>query len=127
MKRAAKMNRPQRWAQLYQDLRRLLTSRGVESPFGSGDFWIVDDDWGGALQKVYIFRIEFLTAAMVRRIQNLLATGYPEWGVMIQLDIGPENAKLCPPEGVVVFSDCVRYDWNVDLLKKIFGDAFAWS
>ena len=45
------------WNRLYQGVRRRLCEKGTESAFGDGDFWVVDDDWGDYLQKVYVFKM----------------------------------------------------------------------
>jgi hypothetical protein len=113
------------WSALYASLRSLLQRRGHESPFGEGDFWLVDDDWGGALQKVCVFRIAFLTPPLVVEVQELLRGRFPGWGVMFQLEIGG-STDVVPPEGLVVYHDRIDEAWNKAKLKAVLGEDFAW-
>ena len=113
------------WRRLYARLRPLLTKHGKESPYGDGDFWLVDDDWGGELHKICVSNIRFLSRDVVKEIQNLLKTEFPSWGVMCQLEI--TNAKLrVPPEGIVIYGDRVEEAWDPSMLRNVLGDAFRW-
>ncbi len=64
--------RAREWKLLYALLRSVMARGGTESPVGNGDFWLVDDDWGGHLQKVSVFRIGFITKRLVSDVQMLL-------------------------------------------------------
>jgi hypothetical protein len=79
-------SRGEDWKRLCPLLRGLLLQAGNESPYGEGDFWIVDDDWGGHLHKVCVYRIGFITRMLVDEVP-VLARDFPDWGVMFQLEI----------------------------------------
>jgi hypothetical protein len=114
------------WADLYQRLQILLTSHGQESPYSNkGDFWLVDDNWGGDLQKVCVGKIEFLTPKLAGEVQTLLRDAFPDWGVMFQLEISVEG-KAVPPEGIIVRSERIEEHWVKPEMAKIFGLSFRW-
>jgi hypothetical protein len=75
--------REAQWQSLYDDLLSILSEFGVDDAEGSGDFWIVDDDWGGYDQKLYISEASFWTDAICTSVQRLLATNYPYWRVFV--------------------------------------------
>jgi hypothetical protein len=116
--------RAEDWKQLYPLLRSVLLQAGSESSFGDGDFWLVDDDWGGHLQKVCVFRIGFLTRRLVSDVQALLDNQFPDWGVMFQLEI-KDSPESIPPEGLVVYADQVEEAWDAEQLARVFGKAFV--
>jgi hypothetical protein len=88
-------------------------------------FWLVDDNWGGDLQKVCVGKIEFLTRELAREVQALLRDAFPNWGVMFQLEISVEG-KAVPPEGIIVRSERIEEDWVKPDLARIFGPSFRW-
>ncbi len=117
-------SRDEDWKRLYPLLRSLLLQAGSESPSGEGDFWLVDDDWGGHLHKVCVFRIDFVTRKLVDDLQVLLSGDFPDWGVMFQLEIkgAPEEV---PPEGLIIYADSLEEAWDADRLFAIFGKEFV--
>jgi len=112
------------------------TSRGLEAAISTaaqpapsgwyrvsnrrGDFWLVDDDWGGHLQKVCVFRIGFVTRRLVSDVQALLDSEFSDWGVMIQLEIN-DSSESIPPEGLIVYADSVEEAWDAEQLVRVFG------
>jgi len=120
------MERAEVWRELYSLLRALCLRSGVESPYGKGDFWIVDDDWGGQLHKICVFRISFITKRLVGDIQALLQTQFADWGVMFQLEI-LNAVETIPPEGLVVYADAIEEAWDRDLLIRVFQKEFAFG
>ena len=120
-----KHNQEKQWSALYERLLEVLRRRGVESPFGDADFWVVDDDWGGNLQKVCIFRAPFLTRELVQEVQNILQSEFPDWGVMFQLEIGG-STDLVPPEGITVYRSRIEQAWDKTKLREVLGDEFCW-
>lgn len=115
------------WASLYTALRSVLVRHGRECPFGeNGDFWLVDDDWGGKLQKVYVFKMRFLAPSLVADIQSLLLNSFREWGVLFALDVKNSDGEKSAPEGIIVFASSVERHWQENELRKLFGPDFLW-
>ena len=118
------------WTELYEQLRALLSAHGKESPFGRADFWLVDDNWGGNLQKVSVFNIAFLTPELAKRVQELVASpAFTGWGVMfaLELEYEGEPVRTVPPDGIFVYSDRIEEAWDRDSLRAVFGRSFAWN
>ena len=80
----------ERWEALYDALLDVLSSLGTNHPDGEGDFWIVDDDWGGNLHKVCITEPDFWSNSVKDVIQKLLATSFSDWGVMVVFSDGSD-------------------------------------
>src|SRR3954462_7963829 len=93
------------WQDLYKELKALLAAHGEESPFGNGDYWLFDDNWGGAMQKVCVFNIAFLDRALATEIQRLLCkTPFQKWGVMFALELKNHGQPIptISSDGIVV-------------------------
>ena len=73
------------WHELHAALGNVLSRFGIEDPFGEGDYWIVDDNWGDPSHKVCISRESFVTPELLSTIQQAMA-GYPAWRVLLQID-----------------------------------------
>lgn len=73
-----------------------------------------------------VFRIEFLSRVLVERVQSLLISTAPYWGVMFQLEIKAARGKV-PPQGLIVYAGRVEEAWNRKRLAKLFGKAFGWA
>jgi hypothetical protein len=92
-------SRDQRWTALYQELLELLERFGKDHPSGEGDFWLVDDDWGGQHHKICIANQKFWSDDVKYSIQNILKKKYNDWGVFVVYD---DNSKR---EGFIVYAD----------------------
>lgn len=114
------------WRRLYEELRSLLMQYGTESAVGRGDFWVVDDDWGYETQKICIFNARLLTKPLARQVQCLLRDRFATWRVMFQLEVEDNEGELLPPEGVIVYPDKIKEDWDENFLSRSLGDAFVW-
>ena len=114
------------WYERYNQLNKLLAKKGRSSPYGEGDYWIVDDDWGDNRQMVYVFRIGFLRQELATEVQSLLSRVAPHWGVIFSLEIKIDRTPV-PPQGLTVFADRIDEAWNRGALKALFGDDFYWG
>ena len=74
-----------RWSALYGRLLEELASHGRNDPFGDGDFFLVDDDYGSTQQKLEITSSGTFTLALVSGIQKVLAEFSDEWEVVVAL------------------------------------------
>lgn len=78
------------WEFLYAALGEVLRRFGVDDPYGDGDYWINDDNWGDHSCKVEVARAGFLTPELIASVQVTLQ-GYPSWRVILQVNepVGP--------------------------------------
>ena len=113
------------WRKLYNALRTVVRRFGEESPYGDGDFWLVEHDWGGYSQKLCIFRVRLLSQELVEAVQELLRSSFPNWSVLCQFEVVGATEKV-PPEGIVIFGGHVVEHWDKALLRRILGSAFQW-
>lgn len=115
--------RSQEWQALYAALHDMLTPLGVENAFGSGDYWLVDDDYGDTTQKLCVWRLSFLQPNLIRLLQKMLAE-CRHWRLMVQLEIEVDGV-LDTANGFVVYFDRVEPHWVsespvfVDLRKRL--------
>lgn len=107
----------QQWAALYNALHASLSALGVEDPYGDGDFWLVDDDYGGSVQKVCIHRRSFLTNALIVEIQSLLAQ-FHGWRVLVQFEF-PIEGVAPNSSGLIVEEHRVVPHWDIALHREI--------
>jgi hypothetical protein len=113
------------WEALFADLGELLRRYGAQHPFGEGDFWIVDDNWGSPEHKVCVTRLPFLTRVLAADVQRLLQKYSLPWAVLFSLD----DPKLRPTEadrGVLVRKTGIEEHWDRERMKSAFGDDFRW-
>lgn len=101
--------RDQQWSSLHEVLRQTLAPFGIESAFGEGDYWLLDDDYGDTTQKVCVWRPSFLSSELIELIQQVLSQ-YSQWRVMIQLEL-EVNGSVDSSNGFVVYPDRVISHW----------------
>jgi len=116
----------QAWNSLYARLRYILNKYGKESSMGSGDYWIVDDNWGYKSHKVCVFTIEFLTNSMIEDIKRALQRYSADWCVVFSLELRNQGAPVSTysDEGLTIYRDRVEEKMDRDRLKHLFGDRF---
>jgi hypothetical protein len=108
------------WRLLYAKLSGLLESAGEPDPFGGGDYWLVDDNWGLRQHKLCVFRIEAVTSTLTDEIQKILKPFGPEWEVLVALEL-KDKRYTGGPEGMVITAQGVREHWDRGLLKEQLG------
>lgn len=111
------------WQRLNEVLGITLSGYGKADPEGSADYWLVEDNWGGTQQKVSVFDVSFLTSALLRDVQRLLAERFPRWSVIFALDVQKGTQRI-QDQGIEVFGDRIKAQWNEGQLRKIFGEDF---
>lgn len=115
------------WGKSYSDILHILSKFGIDSCVGEGDFWLLDDNYGSAVHRIYVFNISFLKFPMAQEIMNLLREKYIGWSVMISLDIKDENGEAVPPEGIILYPTLIEEFWDKNLLKMKFMNQFTWE
>src|SRR5262249_28041961 len=86
------------WQALYGRLRECLAALGKHDASGNGDYWIVDDDWGGHHHKVCITNPTFWSPSAESAIRETLAPS-PNWGVYVVFEFKPKQP------GLIVYAD----------------------
>ncbi len=114
------------WRYSYNDILMILERHGKNDAFGEGDFWLLDDNLGGCLHKLYIFNINVVTRELVAKLMLLLAEKYLGWQVMMILDLKSPTEEEIPPEGLIVYGRFVEEFWDKQKLKSLFGERFLW-
>ena len=119
-------NEREDWKSCYSALRQSLTLRGVESPFGEGDFWLVDDDYGGFDQKICVFRLEFLRHELVVDIQRVLKASNSQWRVVLVLEVPKLLAAKHEEGGLFIYHDHVEEHWDRRRIEAILGASLSY-
>jgi hypothetical protein len=102
----AMSSREQDWEALYGRLLEVLTEFGKNGPLGAeGDYWLIDDDWGGLHHKIEVVSADFWSDAVHQRIRQTLANSFPDWGVFV---VFSEKAK--GRRGFIVYADRVEFE-----------------
>src|SRR5262245_48185077 len=89
-------SREDEWAALYDALVETLGEFGKNDAFGEGDYWLVDDDWGGLLHKIVVSGPDFWSDQLQQRVRETLK-GFPQWGLLVVFD--DHLAKLIEDNG----------------------------
>ena len=98
----------------------LLESAGEPDPYGDGDYWLVDDNWGSRQHKLCVFRIEAITSVLIDEIRKILKPFRAEWEVLVALDL-KDKRYTGGPEGMLIKAAGVEELWDRRLLKQQLG------
>lgn len=98
------------WRAVYDSLSESVAKLGVEDPYGKGDYWVVDDDYGDATQKICVHRKSFLVPELLTAIQASLRS-FPGWRVMLQIEF-PIKGVPANFSGLVVHAQAIEEHWD---------------
>jgi hypothetical protein len=115
------------WKNSYRDILAILQKHGKNDAFGEGDLWLLDDNLGGGLHKIYIFNISVVTRELVRKLMELLGERYLGWHIMMILDLKSPTNEEIPPEGLIVYGSFIEEFWDKGRLARLFGERFLWG
>ncbi len=73
------------WQALYGSLLAALRRHGVHDPFGGGDFYLVEDDYGSTQHKIECSSASAFTPALAEEIQQVLKPFDRPWQVIVAL------------------------------------------
>ncbi len=104
------------WQILHDRITELLDQFGKKDPFGTGDYWLVDEDWGSYRQKLEVQNLNLLKPHIIKSLQALLA-GYPDWEIMFRVD-GMEN--VWPAMGLIIHDEEIIDDLRREFLPEEF-------
>ena len=113
--------REDEWQRIYDALLDFLNQFGQNGIYPPGDYWLVEDDWGEAQQKICVFDDHVLTPEFVRTLQSFLLATAPDWQVIVAINFAeehmPENGM-----GLRISGGYVDYDWDLPKLRRILGN-----
>ena len=116
----------EKWKDLYLSLGEVLSQFGREDPYGNGDYWLVDDDYGDTAHKVCVSRIAFLSPELIVAVQRAL-TDLPDWSVLLQIDEQSDGAPASST-GVTVFFGGVEPHGALSVeAKDRLGPSLDWA
>ena len=112
------------WQVLHDRITKLLDQFGKKDPFGRGDYWLVDDDWGDYRQKLEVQTLSLLQPRVIKLLQAQLA-GYSDWEIMFRVDVvGKENEW--PAMGLIIHENEIVDDLHREFLPEEFRDRRGW-
>lgn len=83
------------WEEVYFALLALMSHWGRNQDFkGATDYLVVSDDWGGMSQKIEIVNPNLPIDEIGKSIQELLASRFPKWDVIVVFDDGTNRGGL---------------------------------
>lgn len=109
---------------MYEGVRAICLAHGKEDATGEGDFWVVDDCWGGVGQKIVVSTPSFLTPNLVADLSACITRlGLLGAEIVVALESegdGPsENSS-----GLVVHSGGFEEYWDIQALRLKYGSQF---
>ena len=104
------------WQELHDRVTAVLDQHGRKDPFGDGDYWLVDENWGWRDLQLGFQNLALLQPHIIKSLQALLA-GYPGWQITIEVD-APDGGASRPPMGLVVFHDEIVDELQRDHLPE---------
>jgi hypothetical protein len=104
------------WQELHDRVTAVLDQYGRKDPFGDGDYWLVDENWGWRDLQLGFQNLALLQPHVITSLQALLA-GHPDWQITIEVD-APDGEASVPPMGLVVFHDKIVDELQRDHLPE---------
>jgi hypothetical protein len=101
------------WKSLHDRMTETLDRFGKKDPFGKGDYWLVDDNWGQYRHQLEIQNLLLFRPHVIRSLQALLAE-YPNWRITVQVAV-PGKEEEWPGMGIIVYHDKI-----VDELQRSY-------
>ena len=113
------------WKVVYDAIREVCGRHGTEDPYGKGDYWVVDDNWGGVSQKLVVSSPKFLTPKLVAELADCIArTKLYGAQVLVALDFNLPGKKLPPMMGLMIDSQGATEHWDLESIRQQVGQDF---
>jgi hypothetical protein len=93
---------------------------GIKDPFGKGDYWLLDENWGLSCQQLEFQNLDLFQPIVLQALQNLLHS-FPGWYITIRVDVVSKTDQW-PGMGVVIYRDRIVDDLKRDFLPPRFRD-----
>lgn len=113
------------WKILYDAVRSVCANHGAEDPYGKGDYWVVDDNWGGVSQKLVVSSPAFLTPRLVAELADCIArTQLYGAQIFVVLELNVPDGKLPPMMGLLIDSQGATEEWDLAQVRRQVGQSF---
>lgn len=119
-------SRDDTWSASRQALRAVLERHGRHGTAPDADFLIAEENQGGDMHFVYVFKIRPLSSRLVADVMRLLERDYPGRSVLFGLAMSTPDDGPVQPDGLVVHAGLVDELWDRDALAARFGPEFTW-
>jgi hypothetical protein len=106
------------WAILHDRITKTLQHFGEKNPFGKGDYWLLDENWGRYRQELEVQNLKMLQPHIIKLLQALLAD-YPKWEITVRVDV-PGTENTWPGMGLIIFNDEIVDELRRDYLPAEF-------
>lgn len=103
---------------LHDRIKETLDRVGRIDPFGEGDYWLVDDDWGQFRHQLEFQNLELFRLDVIRSLQALLID-FPDWSISVRVDV-PGTEASWPGMGLIIFNDRIVDELQRDYLPERF-------
>jgi hypothetical protein len=108
------------WQILHDKITEVLDRFGKKDAFGSGDYWLVDDNWGWERHQIEVQNLALLRPHAVKELQALLFD-YPDWDMTVQVDV-PGKRDEWPGMGIIIYRDDIIDELQREFLPEEFRD-----
>jgi hypothetical protein len=106
------------WDALHGLIGELLRPLGIENAFRKGDYWLLDENWGGHRHEIEIQNLNFLRPHVVQALRSLLQS-YPDWEIWMRVDV-PGKEREWPGMGLIVHKDGILDELQREHLPEEF-------
>jgi hypothetical protein len=91
------------WEKLYCAITLELEKWGTNNAYGEGDFYLIDDNYGGYEQKIEVQNSRVWSSQMQLALQLVLRGDFPSWRIIVVFS----NSDLGSARGLVLFPNSV--------------------
>ncbi|MES2280546.1 MAG: hypothetical protein V4542_03960 [Pseudomonadota bacterium] len=113
------------WRTLYDAIRVVCAKHGTEDPYGKGDYWVVDDNWGGVSQKLVVSSPSFLTPKLVEELADCISDKKLYGAqILVALELKTADGRLAPMMGLLIDSQGATEEWDLASIRKQVGEDF---
>lgn len=120
MSEARKAIQAREWQALYDKILSTLGRFGRDDPFGKGDYYLLDENWGWHVHQLEVQNLALFQPTCIYALQELLAE-YPDWEIAVRV-VTPETVDTWPVMGVVIAGDEIIDELQREYLPAEFRD-----
>jgi hypothetical protein len=104
------------WILLHDRITAALDGFGKKDPFGNGDYWLVDDNWGTELHQIEFQNLNLLQPSVIKTLQGLLGD-FTKWRITVCADIAAPRTTF-PPSDLTLYHDYIVDDLPREFLPE---------
>ena len=109
------------WQILNSAVNVICARHGKHDPFGHGDYFVSDNNWGGVTQTLLVNSVDFLTPKLVSELSNCIAvTQLFGAQIFVVLDI----KNLEPKVSLIIDSQGATEEWDLPEIRQYFDNSF---